>query len=135
MFRIYYVQNHVSILSLQMFPVSDIHFFSICITSNKVCIAKLLFRQFIISYVQSHFSSSPSPPKCSPNPSIPILDLTVSMINRNISQKYSLFAMSPKLSCLVIIVFLINLSLQLEIVKKVQDGKKTVLVDGRKISM
>ena len=132
MFRIYYVQNHVSILSLQMFPVSDIHFFSICITSNKVCIAKLLFRQFIISYV---LTSSPSPPKCSPNPSIPILDLTVSMINRNISQKYSLFAMSPKLSCLVIIVFLINLSLQLEIVKKVQDGKKTVLVDGRKISM
>ena len=35
--------------------------------------------------------------------------------------------MTPKLSCLVIIVFLINLSLQWEIVKKVQDGKKTVL--------
>ena len=35
--------------------------------------------------------------------------------------------MSPKLSCLVIIVFLINISLQWEIVKKVQDGKKTVI--------
>ena len=35
--------------------------------------------------------------------------------------------MSPKLLCLVIIVFLINISLQWEIVKKVQDGKKTVI--------
>ena len=59
----------------------------------------------------------------------------VDRLNRNISQKYSVFAMFPKLSCLVIIVFLINLSLQWEIVEKVWDGKKTVLVEGRKTSM
>ena len=41
----------------------------------------------MISYVQCHFQSSPSPHKCSPNLSILILDLTVSMINRNISTK------------------------------------------------
>ena len=55
--------------------------------SKKVCIAKLYFKQFIISYVQCHFQSSPSPHKCSPNLSILILDLTVSMININISTK------------------------------------------------
>ena len=69
--------------------------------SKFVCIAKLYFKQFIILYVQCHFQSSPSPHKCSPNLSILILDLTVSMININISTKI-FSAMSPKLSCLVI---------------------------------
>ena len=70
--------------------------------SKKVCIAKLYFKQFMISYVQCHFQSSPSPHKCSPNLSILILDLTVSMINRNISTKiFSVRYVSQVISALM----------------------------------
>ena len=43
--------------------------------------------------------------------------------------------MLPKLAHLFGVVFLVNFSLQWEVVKKVQDGKKMVRLDGQKTSV